>query len=125
MTIRLWGLSRGGGWGGKVALPVGGFGDLLDDGIAFAEEHQHVAAEEEDFGEWAENWKRSSDAEEVFHFRGAGGKNAEVVVGLHGAEDALDHGGLEVGGWLHGGEFAGEVPPHSEVFRSPGDALGE
>ena len=106
-------------------FPVGGFSDLFDDGVAFAKEHQHVTAEEESLGEWTEDGKRSGDAEEVFHLGGAGGEGAEVVVGLHGAEDAFDHGGLEVSGRLHGGEFAGEVLPDAEVFCSPGDTLGE
>jgi hypothetical protein len=47
------------------------------------------------------------------------------VVGLHGAEDALDHSGLKVGGGLHGGVFAGEILPDAEVFCAPGDLLGE
>ncbi len=37
----------------------------------------------------------------------------------------LDHGGLEVGGWLHGGVSAGEVLPDAEVFGAPGDLLVE
>ena len=106
-------------------MPVEGFGDLFDDGVAFAKEHQHVAAEEEDFAEWAEDRQRGGDAEEIFHLGGAGREGAEVVVGLHGAEDAFDHGCLEVSWRLHGGVFAGEVLPDAEVFRSPGDALGE
>jgi hypothetical protein len=32
---------------------------------------------------------------------------------------------LEVGGRFDGGVFAGEVLPDAEVFRAPGDALGE
>ena len=106
-------------------MPVGGFGDLFDDGVAFAKEGQHVAAEEEGFGQWTENGERGGYAEEVFHFCGTGGEGAEVVIGLHGAEDAFDHGGLEVGGRLHGGVFAGEVLPDAEVFCPPGDLLGE
>jgi hypothetical protein len=98
---------------------------LFDDGVAFAEEHQHVAAEEEGFGQGAEDGQRGGYAEEVFHLGGASGEGAEVVVGLHGAEDAFDHGGLEVNGGLHGGELAGQVLPDAEVFCSPGDALGE
>jgi len=47
------------------------------------------------------------------------------VVGLHGAEDALRHGGLKVRGRPHGGVFAGEVLPDAEVFGAPGDLLGE
>jgi hypothetical protein len=47
------------------------------------------------------------------------------VVGLHGAEDPLNHGGLKVCGWLHCGEFAGEILPDAEVFRPPGDLLVE
>src|SRR5205823_4011798 len=120
-----WSLSRGRGCDGKIAFPVGGFGDSLDDGVAFAKEGQHVAAEEEGFGQRAENGEWGGDAEEVFHLGGAGGESAKVVVRLHGAEDAFDHGGLEVGGRLHGGEFGGEVLPDAEVFCAPGDLLGE
>jgi hypothetical protein len=98
---------------------------LFYDGVAFAEEHQHVAAEEEDLGERAEDGKRGGDAEEVFHLGGAGGEGAEVVVGLHGTEDALDHGCLEVSWRLYGSVFAGEVLPDAEVFCSPSDALVE
>jgi quercetin dioxygenase-like cupin family protein len=47
------------------------------------------------------------------------------VVGLHGAEDSLDHGGLEVGRWLHGRELAGEILPDTEVFCAPDDLLRE
>ena len=47
------------------------------------------------------------------------------MIGLHGAEDAFDHGGLEVCGELHGGEFACEVLPNAEVFCAPDDLLGE
>jgi hypothetical protein len=109
------------GW--KVALPVGGFRDLLDNGVALAKECKHVAAEEDDFGEWAEDGKGSGDAEEIFHLGRAGGEGAKVVIGLHGAEDAFHHGGLEVGWRLHGGEFAGEILPDAEVFCAPGDLL--
>ena len=47
------------------------------------------------------------------------------MVGLHGAEDSLDHGGLEVGRWLHDSELAGEILPDAEVFCAPGDPLRE
>jgi len=57
----------------EISLPVVRFGDLFDDGIAFAKEGQHVTAKEEGFGEWAKDGKRSGDPEQVFHLGGAGG----------------------------------------------------
>lgn len=63
--------------------------------------------------------------EKVFHLGCAGRESAKVVVGLHGAEDAFDHRGLEICGWLHSCVFAGEVLPDAEVFCAPGDLLIE
>jgi hypothetical protein len=40
---------------------------LFDDGVALAKEGEHVAAEEEDFGDAAEEGKGSGDAEVVSH----------------------------------------------------------
>jgi hypothetical protein len=49
----------------------------------------------------------------------------EEVVGLHGAEDALDHRDMEVDGSVERGGFAGKVLPDAEVFGAPGNALVE
>jgi hypothetical protein len=98
---------------------------VFDDGVAFAKERQHVTAEEESLGKRAENWKGSCDEEKILHLSGAGGKGAEEVVGLHRAKDALDHGDLEVGGRLHGGDLAGEILPNTKVTGAPGDLLRE
>ena len=106
-------------------MPAFGFGEVFDDGVAFEEEGQHVAAEEEGLGERAEDRNGSGDSEVISHLGCTGGQGAEVVVGLHGAEDALRHGGLKIRGRLHGGVFAGEVLPDAEMFRAPGDLLGE
>lgn len=112
---------------GEIALPVVrfGFGEVLDDGVAFAQKGEHVTAEEDRFGEWAEEGKGSSDAEVVSHLGCAGGERAEVVIGLHGAKDAFGHCGLKICGRLHGGVFAGEVLPDGEVLGAPGDLLVE
>ena len=104
-------------------MPVVGFGEFFDDGVAFAEEGEHVAAEEESFGEWAEDRNGSGDSEVILHLGCARGQSAEVVVGLHGAKDALRHGGLKISERLHGCVLTGEVLPGAEVFRAPGDLL--
>ena len=99
------------------------FGELLDDCVTFAKESQHVAAEKEDFGEWAKNGKGSGDEEVVAHLGCTGGKGAEEVIRPHGAEDTFGHGGLKVCGRLHGGVFASKVLPDAEVFGAPSDLL--
>ena len=98
---------------------------MLDDGVSFADEFQHVAAEKKHFGKRPEDGKGSGDAEEILHLGCAGGEGAEDVIGLHGTEDSLRHGDLEVGGWFDSGDFAGEVLPGAEVLGAPGDLVGE
>jgi hypothetical protein len=97
---------------GEVLTPAAGFGDLADDGVAFA----------------AEGTERGGKAEVVAHFgagRSVGGRmeGAEVVVVLHGLEGAAEHGVLEVEGWLEGSDGAGEVLADEEVAGAPGDLL--
>src|SRR5689334_3834750 len=46
----------------------------------------------------------------------------EVIV-LHESEDALNHRVLKPDRLVHARDFAGEVMPHAEVLRSPGNAL--
>jgi hypothetical protein len=106
-------------------LPFGGLGDALDDNVAFADEVEHVAAQEEVFGERAEEWERCGDAEDVLHLGERGREGMEDVVRLHRFEDALDHGDLKAGGSVEGGGFAGEVVPDAEVFGAPCDVLVE
>jgi hypothetical protein len=98
---------------------------LLDDGVALANESEHVSAEEEFFGHEAKDGRRRGYSEVVGHLGRAGGERAEVVVGLHGAEDPFVHGHLEVGWRFDGRDFVAEVVPEAEVFGSPGDPVGE
>ena len=98
---------------------------MLDDGVALANEREHVSAEEEFFGHEAKDGRGRGYLEVVGHLGRAGGQRAEVVVSLHGAEDSFVHGHLEVGWRFDGRDFVGEVVPEAEVFGSPGDAVGE
>jgi hypothetical protein len=98
---------------------------LLDDGIAFANEREHVSAEKEFFGQEAKDGRRRGYSEVIGHLGRAGGERAEVVVGLHGAEDSFIHGHLEVAWRINCRDFVGEVVPEAEVFGSPGDLVGE
>ena len=98
---------------------------MLDDGVALANESEHVSAEEKFFGHEAKDGRGRGYSEVVGHLGRAGGERAEVVVGLHGAEDSFVHGYLEVDRRFDGRDFVGEVVPEAEVFGSPGDAVGE
>ena len=42
-----------------------------------------------------------------------------MVVVLHGVERSAQHGVLEVGGWIEGGDGAGEVLANAEMTGSP------
>ena len=91
----------------QVSLPLCGFGDLFDYGVAFEEKSSHVATQDGHFGDAAKNWERGGEAEDVFHLGGAGGQGSKVMIVLHGVEGAVNHRVLEVGGWLQGSDFAG------------------
>ena len=47
------------------------------------------------------------------------------MIVLHGAEGAVNHRVLKVGGRFHGGDFAGEVLRDAEVSGAPCDTLVE
>ena len=98
---------------------------MLDNGVALANESEHVSAEEDFFSQEAKDWRRRGYSEVVGHLGRAGGEHAEVVVGLHGAEGSFVHGHLEVGRRFDGRDFVGQVVPDAEVFGSPCDPVGE
>ena len=82
----------------QVSLPLGGFGDLFDNDVAFVEKVAHVAAQDGYFGDVSKEWKRGGEAKDIFHLCGAGGQGSKVVIVLHGAEGTVNHGVLEIGG---------------------------
>lgn len=109
----------------KIVPPLGGLGDLLEDGASFVKQRLHVAAEKKCFGKRPEDRQGRGDVEDVLHFGEAGRQRSEEVVMGHGSKGAFDHGVLEVDGRTHGGDFAGEIVPEAEVLCAPGDALAE
>ena len=82
----------------QISLPLRGFGDLFDDDVAFVEKVAHVTAQDGYFGDAAQKWNRRGEAEDVFHLGGAGGQGSKVMIVLHGAEGAVNHRVLEIGG---------------------------
>jgi hypothetical protein len=89
------------------------------------EEVAHVAAEDEGLCDAAEDGDGGGEAEAVQHLGGVWGEGFEEVVVLHGAEGSFDHGVLEVGGAVVGGDLAGEVLGDAEMRGSPADELAE
>ena len=106
-----------------MLLPSVGFGDLLDDGVALAEQVGHVAAQDDAFGDPAQRAEWRGEAEVVAHFGETVGQGAKVVVVLHGVEGAAQHGVLEVGGRLESGDGAGQVLADAEMAGAPCDLL--
>jgi len=102
-----------------------GFGDLLDDGVALAEQAAHVAGEDEALGEWAEQGDGGGEAEVVAHAGGAAGEREEEVVVLHEGEGAGEHGVLKGVGRVEAGDLRGEALADAEVAGAPGDAVAE
>jgi hypothetical protein len=106
-------------------LAVCRFGYVLYDGVSFAKESLHITAENESFGDAAEEGDGCGEAEDVAHLGLAGGESAEVMVVLHGVEGSAEHGVLEVGGAVEGGDARGEALAEEEVSGAPGDGVTE
>lgn len=106
-------------------LPLGGLCDLLDDSIALMNECQHVTSQKQDLGQRSKKGKWGGDGKGVRHFGHARWKRSKQMVGLHEAEDALNHCDLKMGWQLQGRGLAGQAMSDAEVFGAPSDLLAE
>ena len=102
---------------------IGGFGDGLDEIVSFEEEVGQIAAQDEGFGEPAEETERCGEAEFVAHEGCAIGLQIEVVVVDEAFEHAAQHGVLEVVRAIVGGDDGLMRQVQSEVARAEGDGL--
>src|ERR1035441_1343049 len=103
----------------------GRFRDLFDEGVSFAQKRLHVAAEDEGFSDAAKQRDRRRKTENVAHLALSVGENPEVVVVLHGAKGAAQHGVLKICWWIEGGNPRGETLADEEVAGAPGDSVAE
>jgi hypothetical protein len=116
---------------GEIFSPVfaGGFGNLLDYGVAFVEERLHVAAEDKGLRNATEQGDGRGEAEDVMHGgewgRAVGEDRLEVMIVLHGVEGAVDHGVLEAVRRVVRGDPAGEALADEEMACLPGDGVAE
>lgn len=89
------------------------------------DEGQHVAPKKQDFGQRSKKGKWGGDRKDVLHLGCTRWKGSKQMIGLHGAEDALNHRDLKMGWRLQGRGLAGQVMPDAEVFGAPSDLLAQ
>lgn len=107
----------------QVAFPLRGLRELLDYGASFQQEHAHVSPKDEEFRDSSKDWELRGDSKDVGDFGPVAGQLAEVVVVLHGAEGAVEHGVLKEDWWIEAGDASGEGLLKGEVAGAPGDLL--
>ena len=106
-------------------LPAVGFGYLLDDRVAFAQEVAHIAVEDESFGNDSNHGDGCGVAEDVAHLGEAVGEFEEEVVVLHPCERAGEHRVLEGVGRIELRDVAGESLADTEVASLPCHLVAE
>ena len=87
------------------------------------EQVAHVTLEHQLLRDQAEHREGCCKDESISHFGAVGSDRFEEVIVLHRSERAFDHGVLEVGWPIIGGDAAGKVLFHFEVSRSPSHEL--